>query len=85
MTNTFETTGGWGGREENLTKEMENNQMEVIDLKKKITKIKVFLDGLNNRIERMAEERIRESEQQRENSLSLWDNNCIMSVSEEEK
>lgn len=60
--------------------------MEVIGLKKKITKMKVFLGGLNNRIERMmTEERIRESEQQREKSLHLWDNHCIMRVPEEER
>lgn len=59
--------------------------MEVIGLKKKITKMKFFLDGLNNRIERMTEERIRESEQQREKSLHLWDNHCIMRVPEEER
>lgn len=59
--------------------------MEVTDLKRKTTKIKVFLDGLNNGTERMAEERIRDSEQQRQKSLGLGDDNCIMSISEEEK
>lgn len=73
----------------NLTKEIQvikKNQMEIVELENKITKIKNSLDGFNKRIETRTEEResvnLNRGKEEERKEQSLWGSICIIGVPE---